>query len=42
MTNEFLVTCSKCGESFEEAEVNMIDYEDDLCIECEKEHKETL
>lgn len=34
-----MATCASCGNDFEETEINMIDYEIDLCIECEKEYR---
>ncbi|WP_236686949.1 hypothetical protein [Ornithinibacillus contaminans] len=38
---EELATCSVCGNEFEETEINMTDYELDLCSTCEKDHKIT-
>lgn len=29
------ITCSICGESFEESLVNSVDYDDDVCVKCE-------
>lgn len=36
--NEYIATCSTCGLDFNETEINMIDYDFDLCEKCEKEH----
>lgn len=36
--DESVITCSSCGFSFDEGDVNIIDYDLDLCIQCEKEH----
>jgi len=33
--NDFIITCSQCGLDFDEADVNIIDYDLDLCINCE-------
>ena len=33
---EKIITCSICGENFHESEVNIIDYDLDLCVSCEK------
>jgi len=30
------ITCSICGDSFEESKVNIVDYEDDVCVNCEE------
>jgi hypothetical protein len=37
--DESIITCSVCGKSFDEADVNIIDYDLELCIECEKEQE---
>ncbi|OJT66901.1 hypothetical protein [Bacillus licheniformis] len=37
-----LATCSNCGFSYEVVEINMVDYEDDLCVNCEKQVKEDM
>ncbi|MED1738161.1 hypothetical protein P4U97_01250 [Bacillus swezeyi] len=31
-----LATCSLCGFSYDATEINMVDYDDDLCVNCEK------
>ncbi|MFS0783325.1 hypothetical protein [Bacillus sp. 1P06AnD] len=36
--DETIITCSMCGKNYEEEDVNIIDYDLDLCIHCEKEH----
>lgn len=36
--DETIITCSECGKNFDEADVNIIDYDLDLCISCEKKH----
>lgn len=33
------IQCQECMKSFDELEVNMVDYDLDLCIECEKKEK---
>lgn len=35
-----LITCSICGETFNEADVNVVDYLDDVCVNCEPNYKE--
>lgn len=30
-----IITCSICGKTFNEADVNIVDYPDDVCINCE-------
>lgn len=37
LSDESIITCSVCGNNFEEGDVNIIDYDLDLCTECEKE-----
>lgn len=32
------ITCSICGESFEESLVNIVDYDDDVCVKCEENY----
>ncbi|MBQ0137939.1 MAG: hypothetical protein KBT36_01435 [Kurthia sp.] len=32
------ITCSICGKDFDEADVNIVDYPDDVCISCEKNY----
>ncbi|MCY7969604.1 hypothetical protein MOB49_21465 [Bacillus haynesii] len=34
-----LATCSNCGFSYDVTEINMVDYDDDLCVSCEKQVK---
>ncbi|MFJ8100219.1 hypothetical protein [Lysinibacillus sp. NPDC096212] len=34
------ITCSICGENFNEADVNIVDYPDDVCINCEPNYGE--
>ncbi|KAB2329417.1 hypothetical protein [Bacillus mesophilum] len=36
---EEMATCGNCGEDYPESDINMIDYEIDLCGACEKEYK---
>lgn len=33
--DEYIATCQLCGLNFDETEINMIDYELDLCGKCE-------
>ncbi|ALC85935.1 hypothetical protein AM499_08930 [Bacillus sp. FJAT-22090] len=42
MDKEYIATCGACGKDFDEIEINMMDYEIDLCGKCEKEHLKTL
>lgn len=45
LKDETLITCSVCGITFEEEEVNITDYDLDLCVTCEKNgtmHLETI
>jgi len=30
------ITCSVCGKTFDEGQVNIVDYDDDVCVNCEK------
>ncbi|MDC3424228.1 hypothetical protein NC797_06865 [Aquibacillus sp. 3ASR75-11] len=39
--DETIITCSVCGRNFDEGDVNIIDYDLDLCISCEKKHLES-
>jgi hypothetical protein len=32
---EMAIMCSVCGTDFPEGDVNIVDYEDDVCIHCE-------
>ncbi|MFJ7922505.1 hypothetical protein ACIQ6U_22635 [Lysinibacillus fusiformis] len=34
------ITCSICGKTFKESEVNIVDYSDDVCVNCEPNYKE--
>ena len=36
MLQEDNITCSVCGKSYDEEDVNIVDYEDDVCVNCEK------
>lgn len=38
-SDEELATCSMCGKTSHENEINMIDYDLDVCVTCEKENK---
>ena len=29
------ITCSICGDTFGESKVNIVDYDDDVCVGCE-------
>ena len=42
MTDETIITCQGCGNSFDEEKVNIVDYELDLCLECEAKHLNSL
>lgn len=33
------ITCSICGDTFEELKVNIVDYDDDICVSCESKLK---
>lgn len=33
------IMCSICGHVLPEEDVNIVDYEDDVCVECEKQYK---
>lgn len=37
-----VVTCSICGIDYDEGKVNLVDYDDDVCIHCEPKYKEEL
>lgn len=41
MLYEEPITCSICGKSYNEADVNIVDYPDDVCIKCEKTYVES-
>ncbi|QDS35234.1 hypothetical protein [Brevibacillus brevis] len=36
-----IATCTVCGGDYHERDVNLIDYEDDVCIVCEPKFKAT-
>ncbi|RKJ45990.1 DUF3850 domain-containing protein, partial [Butyricicoccus sp. 1XD8-22] len=40
--DESIITCSGCGLDFDEGDVNIIDYDLDLCIQCEKKYLKTI
>lgn len=40
MMDKLIATCSVCGLDFDETDINMTDYDLDLCTKCEKEYKE--
>lgn len=42
MEKEYIATCGACGNDFNEIEINMMDYDIDLCGNCEKEHLKSL
>lgn len=42
LEDESIITCSVCGLNFDEGDVNIIDYELDLCVQCEKSHRKTM
>lgn len=35
-----IATCSVCGRDFHERDINLVDYDDDVCIVCEPHYKE--
>ena len=37
---ESIFTCSVCGNDYIETDVNIVDYDLDVCVECEKTMKE--
>ena len=39
---EEIATCSKCGKDYHENDVNMIDYEDDVCKNCLPQYVKSL
>ena len=39
LDREDYITCSICGNSFEESKVNIVDYDDDVCVNCEENIK---
>ncbi len=32
------ISCTICGKTFDESDVNIVDYPDDVCINCEKSY----
>lgn len=40
--DESIITCSVCGFSYDEGDVNIVDYELDLCVVCEKGHLKAI
>lgn len=38
MLLEDIITCSVCGNSYDEGDVNIVDYPDDVCVNCEKNY----
>ena len=34
--DEEIATCAVCGNEFPEGEINMMDYDVDMCVTCEK------
>jgi len=36
MSEDKTITCSVCDKNYDEADVNIVDYDDDVCIICEK------
>lgn len=42
LVDESVITCSVCSLNFDELDVNIIDYDLDLCITCEKKHLDSL
>jgi hypothetical protein len=42
VVDETVITCSVCGLNFDEADVNIIDYDLDLCGKCEEKHKKEM
>jgi hypothetical protein len=37
-----IATCGVCGKDYHESKINMIDYDDDVCLNCLQQYKETL
>lgn len=37
-----LATCSVCGKTLHETNINMIDYDIDVCLDCEESIKDTV
>lgn len=41
MPDETKITCSVCGKTYDEEDVNIVDYALDVCVTCEKDYDET-
>lgn len=41
MMEQLIATCSVCGNDFDEVDINMMDYELDLCAKCERKYKKS-
>lgn len=39
IVSEETITCAICNQSLDEADVNTVDYPDDVCVNCEKDYK---
>ncbi|MDR6779376.1 hypothetical protein J2W98_003656 [Paenibacillus peoriae] len=37
-----IIMCTVCNQNYYEGDVNIVDYEDDMCILCEAKYKETI
>ncbi|WP_071459815.1 hypothetical protein [Bacillus massilinigeriensis] len=37
-----MITCSLCGIDYNEADVNVLDYEEPVCVNCEPEYRQSL
>ena len=40
--NNLTIMCSICNKTFNETDVNIVDYEDDVCVNCEKTYSENV
>ncbi|MCY7947947.1 hypothetical protein P8891_05715 [Bacillus atrophaeus] len=40
--DESIITCQKCNKTFNEGNVNIVDYPIDLCVKCEEEYKKIV
>ncbi|MGE7843620.1 hypothetical protein ACQKNX_22925 [Lysinibacillus sp. NPDC093712] len=38
--DETKITCSICGNTYDELMVNIVDYPDDVCLKCESQYRE--